>query len=142
MERIWGEHLAAEFGTRDVEATLVTMVDDPFLVNAPVGTGARGKEAVRDFYKEFIESWPDEVHMEPMNRVVGVDQLVDELQVSFTHAKPMEWLLPNVPPTDRRIEMDVVIVVSFEDGRIAGERVYWDHAAVLRHVGLLPEEGR
>jgi carboxymethylenebutenolidase len=136
MQRIWGEHLEAEFGTKDVEATLATMVDDPVLLNVPVATGGRGKEAVRDFYNEFIESWPDDVHMEPTNRVVGADQLVDELRVTFTHAKAMNWLLPGVPPTDRRIEMDVVIVVAFRDGLIAGERVYWDHAAVLRQVGL------
>lgn len=138
MERIWGEHLAAEFGTRDVDATLATMVDDPFLTNVPVGTGGRGKEEVEAFYREFVESWPDDVHMEPVNRVIGADQLVDEVHVTFTHAKPMEWLLPGVPPTGRGIEMAVAIVVSFRDGRIAGERIYWDHAAVLRQVGLLP----
>jgi carboxymethylenebutenolidase len=138
MQRIWGEHLEAEFGTKDVDATLATMVDEPVLLNVPVATGGRGKEAVRDFYGEFIESWPDDVHMEPTNRVVGTDQLVDELRVTFTHAKPMNWLLPGVAPTNRRIEMDVVIVVPFRDGLVAGERIYWDHAAVLRQVGLLP----
>lgn len=140
MERTWGEHLAAEFGTRDIEATLATMVDEPFLTNVPVGTGGRGKEEVRVFYNEFIASWPDDVRMEPRNRVVGADQLVDEVHVTFTHAKPMEWLLPGVPPTGRLIEMDVAIVVPFEDGRIAGERIYWDQAAVLRQVGLFPAE--
>lgn len=140
MERIWGEHLAAELGARDVEATLATMVDEPFLTNVPVGTGGRGKEECRAFYHEFVASWPEEVHTEPLNRVVGADQLVDELHVTFTHANPMEWLLPGVRPTGRQIEMDVVIVVAFQDGRIAGERIYWDHTTVLRQVGLLPAE--
>jgi carboxymethylenebutenolidase len=140
MQRIWGEHLEAEFGTKDVAATLATMVEDPVLLNVPVATGGRGKEAVRDFYDEFVESWPDDVHMAPTNRVVGADQLVDELRVTFTHAKAMNWLLPGVPPTERRIEMDVVIVVPFRDGLIAGERIYWDHATVLRQVGLLPAD--
>jgi carboxymethylenebutenolidase len=138
MQRIWGEHLEAEFGTKDVDATLATMVDEPVLLNVPVATGGRGRDAVRDFYDEFIESWPDDVHMEPMNRVIGTDQLVDELRVTFTHAKAMHWLLPGVPPTNRRIEMDVAIVVGFRDGLVAGERIYWDHATVLRQVGLLP----
>jgi carboxymethylenebutenolidase len=138
MQRVWGEHLAAEFGTRDVEATLQTMVDDPFIHNVPVATGGQGRAGVSGFYEEFIASWPDEVHIEPLNRVLGADQLVDELRVTFNHTKPMEWLLPGVTPTDRRIDMDVVVVVSFRDGRVAGERVYWDHAAVLRQVGLLP----
>jgi len=140
MEDLWGEHLAAEFGTRDVEATLATMVDEPFLINVAVGTGGRGRQEVRAFYDEFVASWPENVDMKPLNRVIGADQLVDELQVTFTHTSPMEWLLPGVPPTGRRIEMDVAIIVPFEDGRIAGERIYWDHATVLRQVGLLPAE--
>ena len=73
-----------------------------------------------------------------MNRVVGDRQLIEELHLSFTHAKRMEWLLPGLPPTNQRVDMDfVVVVVQFRDELIAGERVYWDHAAVLRQVGLL-----
>jgi hypothetical protein len=30
-----------------------------------------------------------------------------------------------------------VIFVEFRDGKMAAERIYWDHAAVLRQVGLL-----
>ena len=140
MQRVWGEHLAAEFGERDVDATVATMVADPFILNTPVGTGARGPDAVRAFYDAFIPSWPDDVHMEPINRVVGADQLVDEVRVSFDHAKPMDWLLPGLAPTGCHVEMDVVIVVMFRDGLVAGERIYWDHAAVLRQVGVLPAE--
>jgi carboxymethylenebutenolidase len=49
----------------------------------------------------------------------------------------MPWFLPNVVPTHRQIEMDVVVVVQFRGGKIASERIYWDHAAVLRQAGLL-----
>jgi carboxymethylenebutenolidase len=138
MERIWGEHLTAEFGTKDVGATLATMVDEPYITNMAVGTGGCGKEEVRSFYEEFIASWPEDLHMEPLNRVVGVDHIVDEVRVTFTHGRRMEWLLPGVPPTGRRIQMDVAIVVPFESGRIAGERIYWDQATVLHQAGLLP----
>jgi carboxymethylenebutenolidase len=49
----------------------------------------------------------------------------------------MPWLLPNVPATHRKISMDVVVVVQFRGDKLACERIYWDHAAVLRQVGLL-----
>jgi carboxymethylenebutenolidase len=75
--------------------------------------------------------------MQVVNRVVGDDQLVDELHLDFTHAKQMDWLLPGVQPTNRKMEMDAVIVVRFQDGLIAGERIYWDQASALRQVGLL-----
>jgi carboxymethylenebutenolidase len=106
----------------------------------PVNTGGRGKEALRAFYRDdFIPSWPDDLQMMPVNRVVGEGQLVDELHLTFTHSKPMPWFLPNIPPTHKKVAVDVVVVVQFRGDKLACERIYWDHAAVLRQVGLLQE---
>jgi carboxymethylenebutenolidase len=51
----------------------------------------------------------------------------------------MEWFVPGVPPTHKPvdIEIDIIVVVQFRDGKIACERIYWDQATVLRQVGLL-----
>ena len=138
MERLWSEHLEGEFGTRDVDATLATMVDDAYINHMPVNTGGRGKEELRAFYRDvFIPSWPDDLQMQPVNRVVGDNQLVDELHASFTHTKQMDWFLPGLSPTNGKVEVDFVVVVQFRDDRIACERIYWDHATVLRQVDLL-----
>jgi len=138
LERLWEEHLKGEFETKDVEATLATMVDDAHVNHMPVNTGGRGKDALRAFYRDdFIPAWPDDLQMTPVNRVVGDGQLVDELRLAFTHDRPMPWFLPNVPPTWKKVELDVVVVVQFRGDKLATERIYWDHAAVLRQVGLL-----
>ena len=138
LEELWAEHLKGEFATKDVEATLATMVEDAYVNHMPVNTGGRGKAALRVFYRDdFIPSWPDDLQMTPVNRVIGVGQLVDELRVTFTHSKPMPWLLPNLPPTGKPIGMDIVVVVQFRGDKLACERIYWDHANVLRQVGLL-----
>ena len=140
LEELWAEHLKGEFATKDVEATLATMVEDAYVNHMPVNTGGRGKAALRVFYRDdFIPSWPDDLQMTPVNRVIGVGQLVDELRVTFTHSKPMPWLLPNLPPTGKPIAMDIVVVVQFRGDKVACERIYWDHANVLRQVGLLKE---
>jgi carboxymethylenebutenolidase len=138
LEELWAEHLKGEFATKDVEATLATMVEDAYVNHMPVNTGGRGKAALRVFYRDdFIPSWPDDLQMTPVNRVIGVGQLVDELRVTFTHSKPMPWLLPNLPPTGKPIALDIVVVVQFRGDKLACERIYWDHATVLRQVGLL-----
>ena len=138
LAAVWAAHLRGEFETKDVEATLATMVDDASVNHMPVNTGGRGKAALRVFYREdFIPSWPDDLRTTPTNRVIGADHLVDELHQVFTHSRPMPWFLPNLAPTNRQIELDVVVVVQFRGGRIASERIYWDHAAVLRQAGLL-----
>jgi carboxymethylenebutenolidase len=138
LERLWAEHLEGELQTKDVEATLATMVEDAWVLHVPVGTGGHGKAALRAFYRDdFIPSWPADLDMKPVNRVVGAGQLVDELHLTFTHDRPMPWLLPGVPATNRRVDVDFVVVVEFRGDRIARERIYWDHATVLRQVGLL-----
>jgi carboxymethylenebutenolidase len=141
LAQLWAEHLRGEFEIKDVEATLATMVEDAYVNHVPVGTGGRGKDALRAFYQDdFIPSWPDDLRMTPVNRVIGAGQLVDELHVTFTHSKPMPWFLPNTPPTHKRVEIDIVVVVQFRGDKLACERIYWDHATVLRQVGLLREE--
>ena len=138
LEQRWADHLKGEFESKDVEATLATMVDDAFVNHMPVNTGGRGKDALRRFYRDdFIPSWPTDLEMIPVNRVVGEGQLVDELRLSFTHSKSMPWFLPNVAPTQRKIAVDVVVVAQFRGDKLACERIYWDHANVLRQVGLL-----
>lgn len=143
LAELWAEHLRGEFETKDVEATLATMVEDAYVNHVPVGTGGRGKEALQAFYRDdFIPSWPDDLEMTPVNRVIGEGQLVDELHVTFTHSKPMPWFLPNTPPTHKRVAIDLVVVVQFRGDKLACERIYWDHATVLRQVGLLRADAR
>ena len=140
LEQIWADHIAGEFVTKDVEATLATMVDDAFVDHMPLHTGGHGKAELRGFYRDtFIPSWPEDLQMTPVNRVVGDGQLVDELHITFTHSKQMDWFLPNVPPTHKKVDIDLVVVVQFRGDKLACERIYWDHATVLRQVGLLQD---
>jgi carboxymethylenebutenolidase len=136
LERLWDEHLAGEFVIKDVEATLATMTDDASVDHVPVHTGGRGKEALRVFYRDvFIPSWPNDLETKTTNRVVGNNQLVEELHMKFTHDRPMDWFLPGVPPTHKVVDIDLVVVVQFRDGKLCCERIYWDQATVLRQVG-------
>src|SRR5690349_10220376 len=139
LAQLWADHLRGEFVTKDVEATLDTMVEDASVNHVPVNSGGRGKEQLRAFYRDvFIPSWPDDLQMTVLNRVVGDGQLVEELRLRFTHSKRMDWFLPNVPPTHRPVDVAFVVVVQFRGDKLACERIYWDQATVLRQVGLLP----
>jgi carboxymethylenebutenolidase len=114
------------------------MVEDASVNHVPVGTGGRGKAELRAFYRDdFIPSWPEDVQITPLNRVVGERQLVDELHLTFTHSQRMNWFLPNVSPTNKRVAIDIVVVVEFRGDKLSAERIYWDQATVLRQVGLL-----
>ena len=138
LQKIWAEHIAGEFTIKDVDYTLATMVEDAYVNHMPVNTGGRGKEQLRRFYRDdFIPSWPDDLEMTLTNRVLGESHIVEELHLRFTHKRQMNWFLPNVPPTNKVVDIDLVVVVQFRGDKLACERIYWDQATVLRQVGLL-----
>ena len=141
LSRLWEEHTKHEFTTRDTEATLATMAEDAYVNHVPVMTGGAGKAALREFYsRQFIPSMPPDTTLTPISRTVGKEQLVDEMIFSFTHTQEMPWMLPGVPPTHRRVEVALVAIVRFRDGKLAHEHIYWDQASVLAQLGLLDAE--
>ena len=68
---------------------------------------------------------------------MGTDQIVDELLFKFTHTSEIDWMLPGVKPTGKKVEVPLVAIVRFVDGKVAHEHIYWDQASVLVQVGLL-----
>jgi carboxymethylenebutenolidase len=142
MLDVWLRHLAAEFETHDVAATLATMTAHPINVNVPLLSGGAGAEAVRAYYAEqFIPKNPPDTAITLLSRTIGSDRLVDELIFAFTHTREMDWMLPGIAPTGRRVEVPLVVIVEFQGDQIASEHVYWDQASVLVQLGLLPREG-
>jgi carboxymethylenebutenolidase len=140
MIAIWDEHIGYEFSTRDVSSTIATMVEDAYVNHIPVMTGGYGHAALRRFYKEdFIPQMPADTSIQLISRTLGQDQLVDEMIFSFTHTEEMPWMLPGVPPTHRHVEVPLVVVVGFREGKLAYERIYWDQASVLKQIGLLTD---
>lgn len=142
LEALWAEHVKYEFETANTEDTLATMVEDAYVNHIPVMTGGVGKPALREFYaKHFIPQMPPDTEMVPLSRTVGRDRVVDEMIFRFTHTVPMDWMLPGVPPTGRRVEVALVAIVHFRDGKLAYEHIYWDQASVLVQLGLLDPRG-
>src|SRR5262249_52619263 len=140
LVRLWEEHTKHEFSTRDTEATLSTMVEDAYVNHVPVLTGGSGKNALRIFYeRDFIPNMPPDTKLIPISRTVGGEQLVDEMIFSFTHSQEMPWMLPGIPPTNRYVEVALVAIVRFRDGKLAHEHIYWDQASVLKQVGSLTD---
>jgi len=75
--------------------------------------------------------------MTPVSRTIGEDQIVNEMVFKFTHTIQMDWILPGISPTGKRVEVPLVAIVRVRDGKLAHEHIYWDQASVLVQIGLL-----
>ena len=134
----WEDHIVGEFVTKNVEQSLATMVEDASVMHMPTRSGGKGKTELRAYYRDmFIPSIPAEWQHTMTNRVVTENTIVEEAKVRFHHTQQMEWFLPGVPPTNKWIDVELVIVIEFRDGKMAAERIYWDQAAVLQQIGKL-----
>ena len=141
MEKLWEEHVASEFQSKNAEAAINTMVERPSVNHVPVMTGGVGRKQLTHYYdRYFIPQMPPDTQITPVSRTIGHDRLVDEFVIKFTHTLQMDWLLPGVPPTNKPIEIAIVTVIQFQDGKMASERIYYDQASILVQLGLLNPE--
>jgi len=141
LSQLWEEHVRFEFSTRNTDDTLATMVEDAYVNHIPVLTGGVGRDELREFYsKRFIPQMPPDTEMTPVSRTIGENQVVDEMVFKFTHTIRMDWMLPGVAPTGKRVEVPLVAIVRFREGKLAHEHIYWDQASVLVQIGLLDPE--
>jgi len=142
MVELFERHVGAELAG-DLDTTMATMSEEPWLNHVPTMAGGVSREGVRAFYRDHLvgKFFPPDVKMTGVSRTVGSDRVVEELFISFTHTAVIDWLLPGVAPTGKPVELAVAVVVGFKDGKISHEHIYWDQAGVLVQVGLLDPTG-
>jgi carboxymethylenebutenolidase len=142
LAALWDAHCRYEFETRDLAATMASMAAQPYVNHVPTMTGGVGYDQLRRFYEHhFIGANPPDTELKLVSRTVGETSLVDEMIFSFTHTSEVDWMLPGVEPTGRRVEIPLVAIVRFESDKLVHEHIYWDQASVLVQVGLLDPAG-
>ncbi|MBR85921.1 MAG: carboxymethylenebutenolidase [Rhodospirillaceae bacterium] len=138
LSALWDKHCEYEFLRRDVDATMSTMVSEPYVNHIPTLTGGVGfKELHRFYLNHFVHSNPEDTKLVPVSRTVGADRVVDEMLFCFTHNTEIDWMLPGVKPTGKYVEIPVVGIINFRGDKLCHEHIYWDQASVLVQIGLL-----
>jgi carboxymethylenebutenolidase len=142
LDAIFNAHMEAELAG-DLDRTLATMAPNPHLVNVPTMVGGQGPQGVRTFYAKRLigQFFPPDVTFETVSRTYSEERLIDELIISFTHTTRIDWMLPGVAPTGKRVEAVFVVIVGIEGDRVSHEHILWDQASVLVQIGLLDPTG-
>ena len=142
LSALWDRHTLYEFGERDVDKTMATMVAQPYVNHVPTMTGGVGYRDLTRFYRDhFIPKTPADTRLIPISRTIGADRVVDEMLFCFTHDIEIDWMLPGQRPSGRYVEIPLVAIVCFRGGKLYNEHIYWDQASVLVQIGALdPKE--
>jgi len=143
LEPIALSHWNARFEDDDPDRASMSVVknmtqDSPHVTILPTMQGGVGRKKLAEFYGEFfVPSLVDDFSIRLVSRTMGVNRIVDEMVVSFTHSDEVDWVLPGVPPTNKRVEIPMVSIVAVRGDKLVSEHMYWDQASVLVQVGLL-----
>jgi len=142
LNHLWEQHCYYEFGTRDVDAVMPTMVAQPYVNHVPTMTGGVGHDQLKRFYKyHFVDSNPADTRLIPVSRTIGADRIVDEFVFCATHDREIDWLLPGLAPSGKYFEIPMLAVICFRGDKLYNEHIYWDQASVLVQIGVLDPTG-
>ena len=99
------------------------------------GDSYPGRDGVRSYYEQLMAALPD-LEISVRQQYVADENVLLEVVIRGTHLGPWRGL----PATGRRVEVPLCGVYTFDDrDRLAGERIYYDRATVLRQLGVFRE---
>jgi len=128
------EHVRLE-NAHDLDGVLATFGDSARYDDEPWGMHYEGRDGVRDFYSQLMAALPD-LSIEVVRRHVAAEAIVLEVVIRGTHLGGWRGL----PPTGRTVAIPLCGVYTFSaDDRLAGEKIYYDRATVLRQLGVFRE---
>jgi steroid delta-isomerase-like uncharacterized protein len=128
------EHVRLE-NAHDLDGIMGTFGPDARYDDEPWNEHHLGLEQVRSYYQTLLRVAPD-LKTEVLKSHLSADAVILEVIVSGTQRGSWRGL----PPTGRFVEFPLCGVFTFGvDGKIAGERIYYDRATVLRQLGIFHE---
>lgn len=132
------EHVQQE-NQHDLDGIMATFGEDAWYDDEPWGEHHDGRDGVRAYYEDLLRALPD-LHIDIQRRHVTAEHVVLEVVISGTHTG--QWR--GLPGTGRHVEFPLCAVYAFDDrNKLAGERIYYDRATVLRQLGIFrnPDRG-
>lgn len=128
------QHVRLE-NAHDLDGVLATFGDAAHYDDEAWGEHYEGATGVREFYSQLMKALPD-LQIEVVRRHATEEAIVLEVIIRGTQLGRWRGL----PATGRKVEIPLCGVYTFdEQDRLAGERIYYDRASVLRQLGVFHE---
>ena len=139
-EELFDHHLFTALNQKDIDGTMETLSEDAVITFVPTLSGGHGENELKRFYKDLFKALSGDAQLTTISRTVNANRVVDELVLSFTHDRPMDFILPGVTPTQKKVTIPLVMLATFRLEKLSRMNVYWDQASVILQVGILQDE--
>jgi carboxymethylenebutenolidase len=141
VEELFDHFQYCSLNQKEIETVMECLTSDAVITYVPTLSGGHESHEVRRFYQEFFNALSGDARITTVSRTVNANRVVDELVLSFTHDRTMDFILPGVPPTGKQVEIPLVMLATFRLDKLSRLNVYWDQASVLMQVGILHDGG-
>jgi len=128
-QEILDAHSAAE-SAHDLDALIATFHHPRYEI-VPTGDVHDGEAAVRAYHAENFAGMSD-FYVRSVRAFHADDAVIEEAVVGGTH----DGTYNGLPPTGRKLEIEVLGIYLFEEDRLVCERVYYDLLHVLIGLGI------
>ena len=127
--------LYAAINDRDADAGAACMADKAEWREVPTGQIYRGPAGWRANMDFWLGAFPDG-RVEVTNLIDGGEWVAVEYTGRGTNTGPMSTPEGELPPTGRSVEIPMVDLWQFEDGKVVSGRSYFDMAGMMTQLGL------
>src|SRR5215470_10607894 len=135
--RIVEEHVGLE-NAHDLDGIMGTFGEAARYDDEPWGAHYRGRQEVRAFYTQLLRAMPD-LQIDVRRRHAAEDAVILEVIIRGRHLGAWRGL----PATGRPIALPLCGIYTFDQAdRLAGEKIYYDRATLLRQLGVFHEPDR
>ncbi len=130
-EAIVNAHIQAEAVDHNVASTVATFRHPRYEVPA-LATIADGSDAVNGLISAILTAFPDfYLHQKAMYHAENA------VVVEAVFGGTQQGIWAGMQPTGKPMEVQGVLIFVFEGEDLVCEKVYFDHATVLRQLGAL-----
>jgi steroid delta-isomerase-like uncharacterized protein len=128
------EHIDRE-NRHDLDGIMATFGAAARYDDEPWEAHYTSRDGVRTFYADLLRAMPD-LHIDVKHRHVSETAVIVEIVVQGRHLGSWRGLRP----TGRLIQFPVCSIFTFDDDdRLAGEKIYYDRATIMRQLGVFHE---
>jgi steroid delta-isomerase-like uncharacterized protein len=128
------EHIRLE-NQHDLDGIMGTFGATARYDDEPLDAHYSGRDEVRSYYESLLQALPG-LHLDVRHRHASNTAIVVEVIIRGRHLGSWRGL----PATGCQIEIPLCGIFAFDDeDRLAGERIYYDRATLLRQLGLFHE---
>ena len=116
------------FNAHDAEG-IASLWAEPMAYEAP-GVATSGRDAL---IRRELDLWRGSSDLRSEMKVLAESGDTGVMQVRFSGTHDGEFA--GLPPTGRHFELEFVAVCRFADGKLVGERIWYDRQGIVEQLG-------